>query len=449
MTDSFSFDLFISSISLDTREWATLLVLVTLLLLAVAFAKNKLDYFISVASSLFDVCKAALSIWIVVPAALIVGWSCLVFWATFESGFWSYSNSTDVIESILFSGMGSMAIVVRAKSGQGLFHELVINEFALSTVTSFYVGLECFPIAVEYVIQMTAMLIALSETVLSKRGGEQNARLFAKVNSFIGLAIFAGTTVLLVSNIGDIDLISTLRSAAIPVWYAIAMLPFAYLLSLFSNYQVLSKRLRHVFHIPPVIRFFLYLCLGPRIRLVKNIGNWQWKLKDCNTFGDVRRVVSGYRRDLSIRTEVAKQKRDRVENGIGTKGFDSNGIWLDVRQFSKVHTALNGMLVTAMNSYESKKLYEANEDLLKLLLPDGCTGKIWVSKDHKSWGCWISNPSGFTFAIALKGNTNKPKYYEGIRPPLFGEPNWDTLFYEHECELPNWNYDESYESSLL
>ena len=143
MTDSFSFDLFISSISLDTREWATLLVLVTLLLLAVAFAKNKLDYFISVASSLFDVCKAALSIWIVVPAALIVGWSCLVFWATFESGFWSYSNSTDVIESILFSGMGSMAIAVRAKSGQGLFHELVINEFALSTVTSFYVGLEC------------------------------------------------------------------------------------------------------------------------------------------------------------------------------------------------------------------------------------------------------------------------------------------------------------------
>lgn len=53
------------------------------ILLTAVFAKNKLDYFISVASSLFDICKAALSMWIVVPAALIIGWSCLVFWGGF------------------------------------------------------------------------------------------------------------------------------------------------------------------------------------------------------------------------------------------------------------------------------------------------------------------------------------------------------------------------------
>lgn len=149
MIGSFSFDSFISSICFDNREWATLLVLVTLFLLACVFAKNRINFIISVASGLFEVCKAALSIWLVVPAVLIIGWSCLVFWATFEAGFWDYSNSTDVIESTLFSGLGSMAIAVKAKSERGLFRELVMNEFALSAVVSFYVGLECFPIAVE------------------------------------------------------------------------------------------------------------------------------------------------------------------------------------------------------------------------------------------------------------------------------------------------------------
>lgn len=449
MIGSFSFDSFISSICFDNREWATLLVLVTLFLLACVFAKNRINFIISVASGLFEVCKAALSIWLVVPAVLIIGWSCLVFWATFEAGFWDYSNSTDVIESTLFSGLGSMAIAVKAKSERGLFRELVMNEFALSAVVSFYVGLECFPIAVEYAIQMATVFIVLSETVFSKRGDGYNARLFAKANSLIGLAILVGIAFLLIRNSGDIDLLSMLQSAAIPIWYAIAMLPFAYLLSLFSNFQMLSKRLKHVFHIPLVIRIYLYLCLGPRIRLVRNIGNWQREIKNCSTFDDVRRVVSSYRLDLSIRTKAAEQKRNRVRDGVGVKGFDNNGVWLDVRQFSKIRTALNSMLAAAMYSYESKKLYEANEELLKRLLPEGCTGDIWTSKDLKSWGCWISNPSGFTFAVALKGDTNKPKYYEGIRSPLFEKTNWDTLFCEDECELPNWNYDESYESSLL
>ncbi len=108
MEDTFSPTLFLASISFSTREWASALVLLTLLAASFILSNDKIALLRSIFVGLFEVIKAAINFWIALPAALIIIWSFSIFSLAYKYGLWGYSNATDVIESIVLTGLGSI-----------------------------------------------------------------------------------------------------------------------------------------------------------------------------------------------------------------------------------------------------------------------------------------------------------------------------------------------------
>lgn len=449
MEDTFSSALFLGSIDFSSREWASALVLLTLFLVSLILCNDKIALLRSIVLVLLRVIKAALNFWIAFPATLIIIWSVFIFSLAFRNGLWGYANATDVIESIVMTGLGSMWISVRAESEKALIKDLLLSELAISTITSVYIGLECFSLFVEYLIQLAITFITIFSIIPSINCKNRYRGLFDRAYSLIGLIVFVGVTICLINDKNGIDWLTTIKSAAMPIWYALGLMPFAYLLSIFSNYQVLSKRLVHTFHIPFRIRVSLYLLLGPRIRLVKNLGAWQIELQKCQSFNDVNRLVDSYKNDLVDRTEVAKAKRNRYTCGIGARGFDENGVWLDARCFTKMRTALNTQMLIAQSRPDFKCSHADNLDFLKIYMPSDCTGDVWINQSKQDWVCWISNPSGFTLAVGLLDGGTDPLYYEGERPPCFSDSNWKQKFKTSERDCPNWSFNETFEESLL
>lgn len=449
MEDTFSPTLFLASISFSTREWASALVLLTLLAASFILSNDKIALLRSIFVGLFEVIKAAINFWIALPAALIIIWSFSIFSLTYKYGLWGYSNATDVIESIVLTGLGSMWISVNAKSEKALIKDLFVSELAFSTLISVYIGLECFSLLAEYLIQLLMTFITLFSIIPSIKIKQRYRRMLERASSLIGLIVLIGVSVCLVNDRNGIDWLTTIKSAAMPVWYALGLMPFAYLLSVFSNYQVLSKRLISTFQIPFKIRVSLYLLLGPRIRLIKNLGAWQLKLQDCESFNDVHRLINSYKYDLAKRTEVAIAKRNRYRSGIGERGYDENGVWLDARCFTKMRTALNTQMLIAQNRPDIKYSHEDNVSFLNVNLPTECVGDVWANKTEQDWVCWISNPSGFTLAIGLFDNGTDPLYFEGECPPRFSDADWKQAFKTNEQYCPNWSFNETFEENLL
>ena len=223
-----------------------------------------------------------------------------------------------------------MWISVNAKSEKALIKDLFVSELAFSTLISVYIGLDYFSLLAEYLIQLLMTFITLFSIIPSIKIKQRFRRMFERASSLIGLIVLIGVSVCLVNDRNGIDWLTTIKSAAMPVCYALGLMPFAYLLSVFSNYQVLSKRLISTFQIPFKIRVSLYLLLGPRIRLIKNLGAWQLKLQDCKSFNDVHRLINSYKYDLAKRTEVAIAKRNRYRSGIGDMTKTEYGLMRDV-----------------------------------------------------------------------------------------------------------------------
>lgn len=449
LEDTFSPALFVASIDFSSREWASALVLLTLFLVSLILSNDKIALLRSVVLGLLGVIKAALNFWIALPATLIIIWSVFIFCLAFRYGLWGYANATDVIESIVLTGLGSMWISVKANSEKALIKDLVLSELAFSTLISVYIGLECFSLFIEYLIQLILTLIAIFSFIPSIKSKQKYRGLFDRANSLFGLIVFIGVTICLINDRNGIDWLTTVKSAAIPLWYALGLMPLVYLLSIFSNFQVLSERLVRTFHIPLRIRVSFYLLLGPRIRLVKNLGAWQIELQKCQSFNDVNRLVDSYKNNLAERTEVAKAKRNRYTSGIGARGFDENGIWLDARCFTKMRTALNTQMLIAQSRPDIKCSHADNLYFLKINMPSGCTGDVWISHSKQDWACWISNPSGFTLAIGLLDGGTDPLYYEGEQPPRFSDSNWKQEFKTNEKDCPNWSFNETFEENLL
>src|SRR5207237_846929 len=111
-------------------------------------------------------------------------------------------------------------------------------------------------------------------------------RLIDALTALVGFALLAFVTVGLIANWRQLDWPGTLRRLILPIWLTLGLLPFLYVLSLFSNYEQAFLQLRWASSDPRAIRrakLALLTDLNVHPRLVgKFVIPWSTRLTEAS-----------------------------------------------------------------------------------------------------------------------------------------------------------------------
>ena len=246
-----------------------------------------------------------------------------------------------------------------------------------------------------------------------------------------------------------------LRSLGLSIWYPVGMLPFVWALGLYSAFEQLWIRADcYAGDLSIASSIHLIASLSVKLRYVKHFTRLEARAySQCSTWREEALYLKGFKVEVDAKADEANAKVKRMRAGVGKRGFDEEGIWLDWTSLEKMKTSL--WTIAANQNGEWEKNGHYNQARLKVMLesftPDGCTGDSSITVDSSSYACWLTSPTGFVFGMGSSGGSYPPLRYEGDREPDLKEGDLLAEFVsdEDESSLPNWNMkfwiDESFQ----
>jgi hypothetical protein len=246
------------------------------------------------------------------------------------------------------------------------------------------------------------------------------------------LALLAYSVRQLFISWNAVDKPVTALQFALPIWLTVGLLPYIYLLSLYSNYQ-------SAFHAIDVhsdnhrarrrAKLALVTRLHFRTRDSHAFGGWPWleQIVSAPSFRLARRVVADFQKSRREKERAAAEEQERLRRYTGSDETDAEGRRLDRREFKETMKALDWLADCMEGWYYNQdrggKRYRA--DLLEFFGPDffepfglpesGITMK--VAKNGKAWYAWRRTVTGWCFAIGAAGSPPDRWEYDGPEPP--------------------------------
>ncbi len=232
----------------------------------------------------------------------------------------------------------------------------------------------------------------------------------------------------------SVDKPTTALQFALPIWLTIGLLPYIYLLSLYSNYQKAfhaidmhtdDRRARRRAKLALVTRTHF------RSRDSYAFGGQPWlgRIVSAPRLGDARRVVADFQKSRRDTERAAAKEQKRLRSYVGSDETDAEGRRLDRREFKETMTAIHWLAELMEGWYCNEdrggKRYQA--DLLEALgpsffksygLPPDDPGiTMRVAKKGKAWYAWRRTVTGWCFAIGAAGPPPDRWTYDGPEPP--------------------------------
>lgn len=435
----------------DNREMATAIVAIGFVAAAILLAGVK-----KMAPRFVDLVSSVLSHKILLVTLALSVYSAMLLRLAWSIGLWSSTLLLGSILEVAFVGLPTILIACRATSMKSVFGELVLPEIKFAALVGFYLNLECLPLFGEIVIQVMGLLAALVSVLGDRTTYPKMAKGIAGILfATIGFTMFANVTHWLLVSWGVIDWMEELRSLGLSIWYPVGMLPFVWALGLYSAFEQLWIRADcYAGDLSIVGSIHLIASLSMKLRYIKHFSRLEAKAySQCSTWREEALYLREFKESIDARADEANAKVARMRTGVGKRGFDEEGIWLDWTSLEKMKTSL--WTITGDQNNEWGKSGHYNQIRLKTMLdsftPGGCTGDSNVSADSSSYVCWLTSPTGFVFGMASGGGSYPPLRYEGDREPDLKEGDLLAEFVsdEDESSLPNWNMkfwiDESFQ----
>ena len=279
---------------LNNREWATLFWLGALLALVLWWKETR--------ALLGNVARIAANWKIWVPFLALVAWTAILVVLAYHIRLWTTELIRDTVIWV-GSGVALYFSVTQVARQTHFFRGTALAAFKATVFIEFYVNLYVFPFLVELILlPMVTVLLMLSVIA----GRDQRTRdvkaLVDTLTALVGLALLAFVTVSLMVNWRQVDWPGTLRRLTLPIWLTLGLLPFLYVLSLFSNYEQAFMQLRWTSRDPRAIRraqLALLTELNVHTRLVGKFAiPWPARLTEASSFREARRVVREYRTSM-------------------------------------------------------------------------------------------------------------------------------------------------------
>ncbi len=427
---------------IDSREIASII----LFCLLVAYASRN-DW--GIVKSFGIVVETALDRKIVIPAALLIGWSLLLVSLFAICGLWTRDLLLDTLIEVAFVGLPSLYISANAKSVTSIAKELIAPEMKVGALAAFYFGLCVLPLPFELILQALIFILVLAPTVSKKREASSLANILLGV---IGIALLLWTAFNLLSDPSHFNWKNELRSFFMAIWYPIGMAPFVVLLGYYASFEKLYFRIKGN-GVGASIPVFLCLCSGlfPSFFAINHMCRFEYqRFEGCHGWMGKVRFCSNWKREICIKRKEAFAKVDRMERGKGKCGYDEDGLWLDWTNLEKIKNALWYVASMQNNNWNQHGSYTDDVSFASHV-PRGCNCESYISPSRDFFACWMSNATGFTFGIALANGSFPFLRYEGSCPPEIDPNHPDSLFVRDQEEgcLPNWYASFKVDESLL
>lgn len=410
---------------LDNRQiaflaWVAVTILAALAYMASESTRRKV---------LFAPFRIASSPKILVPLVGSAVYTTGLAWAGHRLGLWVGALSFDTALWFFGTAVALMFSLADTSRDEHFFRRTAVRALKVTMFVEIFANFHVFNLPVELSLVPVVSFIA----VLSVVAGMEEETLGVKracdvALAAVGLILLGFTTAYLIREWSIIDETLLWQSLALPVWLTLTYLPFVYILSLYSGYEmaflrfgILAKGRKG-----RARRGKLALMCGLHFRysLVNRFGGiWLDRVLNADTLREALRVVRDYRHCRSEEVEDAKEKQRRLGRFAGIDGVGEDGRRLDQREFDATRQSLL-MLATAqmgwfrqLGRYRSDLLEMFAPNLLSKGLPEDHGIRLLVSPDGNAWYAWRRTISGWCFAVGACASPPDQWMFDGPDPP--------------------------------
>jgi hypothetical protein len=430
----------------NNREWAILVWLGVVLVLVLA--KKDLR------SSFGSVLRTALHPKILVPFAGMLGYVALLTWLGSLVGLWRTSLIKDTIVWVIVSGLALFFASTDAAKQPHFFRKRLAAALGITAFIGFFVNLFVLPFGAELLLQpFLALLVGVS--VVAGREARHRAvkRLVDALLVLIGFSLLTFALVELIANWDKTDKGGVLLQLALPIWMTLGMLPFVYLLSLYTTYEKAFGGINFATD-DRRARLRAKLALVTKLHFrhrETNAFTWNWARQAAVApgFAAARQVVADFLKSRRDAEQAVVEEQDRLRRYAGSDEVDADGRRLDRREFKETMQALDWLATCQMGWYRNRGdgypadlLETLGDDFARQGLPADSGITMTVAKDGQSWYAWRRTVTGWCFAIGAAGPPLDQWKYDGAEPPQGfpgKDPAWGTRTFSDE-QSRNWRY---------
>lgn len=381
-----------------------------------------------------------------------VGVVALAIWGAERVGIWNFTLVSDTVAWLSISGWALWASFAKVDAEPDFFITHLRQIIGWSLFVGFVVDVGVLPFLAELALVPALALLGALQAVASRDSKYVSAEkvvngcMAASVLFLIGFGAFT-----LIADWSSLDWAALGRQAALPVWLTLAVLPYVYLLGVYSTYETFFRRMdwqsSQGWWRRTVAKLALITTFGFRGHDLGQLGpQASFGLARSTTWREAREAIRvQLQQDSELRLDE-QRKADRLARYAGVDGVDAAGRRLDQQEFEETKAALRWLHTCHAGWWRREDRYK--EGLLALIgTPrqmhglDPANGyREVVSPDGRAWYGWRRTVSGWVFAIGANEAPPNQWTYDGPEPPTGPpcvDPIWGTEPFS-DARSPNW-----------
>ena len=433
------------NLSPNNREWALLIVVGALFIFALLIKPAR--------QAIAEVARHFLSWKILVPFLGLGAWTALLARLGSKVVVWDGDLTVDTIIFFFTAAVGLFFKMGEASSHPNFFRRRLIKVLSVSIVLEVLLDLFVLSIPAEVTLQVVLGLVAMLAVVAQQDPDHRPVhKLLNGILGIAGLALLALPIVQLTANWSETNKGNLLQEIALPVWMTAGLLPYVYLLGLWSTYELAFLRLgwqsdEGASRQTRWKRRSAVLCaFNIQARKLGRIsGRWEYGVGHADSFRGALEEIRRAQAAEDERVAAEAEADDRLIRNAGLKGTDGQGRQLDQRGFEETRARLRQLLYAQMGWYRNHG-GRYRPELLELLSDDnnnrhglpadhGIT--IEVTPDGQSWWAWRRTITGWCFGVGAVEAPSDEWMYDGSEPPV-GPPGEGQGWSKHGFGSPNW-----------
>lgn len=210
------------------------------LLLFAVLALGKPD----IRRAIYHVAQSFCHLKVLIPICLMSAYVLAILVALKAIGIWQVDLLKDTIIWFCFSAIAMLARFATTNRPRDAFRETMADSLKVVILVEFLINTYTFPLPVEIVLVPLITLIAMLDAVAGmKKEYTTVAKVLKGVQTILGLTILAAAVNRAWVDWQTLESIDTLRSVALTPILSVSLLPFMYLIIVYSKYEIVFVRL--------------------------------------------------------------------------------------------------------------------------------------------------------------------------------------------------------------
>jgi hypothetical protein len=308
---------------LNNREWAILIWGVGIFLVLMAQREIR--------SSVGQLLRILLSPQLLIPLLVMIGYIVGEVWLGYKARLWRSDLIKDTIVWFVISALAFFFGYNQASKQPHFFRRRLVAAVSIPVFLEFFANLFVLNLIAELALQpfliLLGLVIAIAESDERLRAWRTPMNALLAV---VGLSLLVYSVRQLVISWNAVDKSVTGLQFALPIWLTIGILPYIYLLSLYSNYQSAFHAIDAHFDNRRVrlrAKLALVTSLHFRARDRHAFGGWPWleRIVSAPTFRSARRVVGDFEGSRREKEREAADEEERLRRYTGSAETDAEG----------------------------------------------------------------------------------------------------------------------------